>query len=150
MNIRTASRFDFAGIELLLKDYFLESSYGNHIDLEIDSEHVNKILFTVMHAGKIWIAENLNEIVGILAVIREPNIWYPTKLTIKEFIWYVKPSARESMAAGRLFLTYTKWAEEQKQAGKVEAYFMSDMTTTRGINLEKRGFRLVERLYIKD
>lgn len=150
IKIRTATRSDFAGIIELLDHYFAESAYGFHVSESVDPEHASKILFQVLHQGVVWLAEDDDRLVGLLAVVREPNIWFPAKISLRELMWYVHPDYRMTTAAGRLFLEYTRWAETELNSGRIEAYFMTAMATTTNIDLKKRGFRLAENLYVKD
>lgn len=150
IKVRLADRSDFAGIIQLMQGYFLESTYGSHVDLEVDEAHASKIMFAALHAGYIWIATDELQVVGVLAVVREPNIWFPSKMSLRELFWYVAKEYRTSMAPGRLFVAYRTLAQDQLNKGNIQAYFMTEMATTPGLNLESRGFRLAERLYIKD
>jgi len=150
ISIRTATRTDFRSIIELLAGYFAESTYGLHVNEQVDADYATRILFQVQHQGQIWLAYSDAELVGVLAVVREPNIWFPRKIALKEMVWYVKKSARGTSAGGRLFLAYEHWAQEQLSNGLADAYFMTEMSTTSPIDLERRGFRLAERLYIKD
>ena len=148
--IRLATRTDFSDIIELLSGYFDESVYGSHVKELPDPQRCSQILFQLMHQGRIWLAYRDCELLGVLAVIREPNLWFPNKISLREVIWYVKPEARQGQAAGRLFLSYKLWAEQLLELGQIEAYFMTEMATTDSLNLQRRGFRLAENLYIKD
>lgn len=150
IKIRCATRSDFSRIIELLDHYFNESIYGLHINETVDPQHASKILFQVIHQGIIWLAEEEDKLIGMLAVVREPNVWFPDKISLRELMWYVHPDYRMTTAAGRLFREYTQCAEVELNNGRIEAYFMTAMSTTTNIDLKKRGFRLAENLYIKD
>jgi hypothetical protein len=100
--------------------------------------------------GYIWLYEDNNNIVGALAAIREPNVWFPEKISMREMFWYVKPEYRHTVGAARLFVAYDRMGQELLNSNNIDGYFMSEMSTTSNLNLESRGFRLAERLYIKD
>ncbi len=148
--IRLATRFDFPSICRLLEDYFKEGTYGQHIDYGFDRDRAAKILFTVTHQGYIWLYEVDNQVVGVLAAVREPNIWFPQKISMREMFWYVKPEYRHRVGAAKLFVAYERQAQELLNNNSIDGYFMTEMSTTSNLNLESRGFRLAERLYIKD
>ena len=148
--IRLATRTDFADIIVLLQDYFLESSYGHHVMESVDQQYATRLLFQVSQQGRIWLSHDDDKLTGILAVSREANTWFPKKIAIKEFIWFVKKEYRSTSAGGRLFVAYEQWAQQELNMGRAHAYFMTEMSTTKPIDLERRGFRLAERLYIKD
>ena len=148
--IRQAQRPDFAAICDLLEEYFNEGSYGLHIDYPFDRQRATKILFNVLHMGYIWIYEVEGEIAGVLAAVKEPNIWFPQKISMREMFWFVKPKYRHSVGAAKLFVAYNRKGEELLNNNTINGYFMTEMSTTSDLNLEQRGFRLAERLYIKD
>jgi len=150
IKIRQATRSDFARIIELLDHYFDESAYGLHVSESPDPQHASRILFQVIHQGVIWLAEDDEKLAGILAVVREPNVWFPAKISLREMMWYVHPDYRMGTTSGRLLREYTTWAENELNSGRIEAYFMTTMATTTNIDLKKRGFRLAENLYIKD
>ena len=150
IKIRTATRSDFSKIIELLDHYFAESAYGLHVNESPDPQHASRILFQVIHQGVIWLAEDDEKLAGILAVVREPNVWFPAKISLREMMWYVHPDYRMGTTSGRLLREYTTWAENELNSGRIEAYFMTTMATTTNIDLKKRGFRLAENLYIKD
>jgi len=62
----------------------------------------------------------------------------------------VLPTHRKSQIGGRLFVHYCHRAEELLKQGKIQGYFTTQMTTTKAIDLERRGFKLMERTYLKD
>lgn len=149
-NIRLADRTDFQSVCNLLEEYFTESTYGNYIDEPFDRQRATKLLFQIMHMGYIWLYEVENEVVGVLCAVREPNIWFPKKISFREMFWYVLPEHRHTVGAARLFVAYQRQAEELLNNNSIDAYFMTEMATTPSLNLETRGFRLAERLYVKD
>ena len=148
--IRYAQRTDFSAICDLLEEYFSEGSYGIHINHPFDRQRATKILFNVIHMGYIWIYEVDGKIAGVLAAVKEPNIWFPHKISMREMFWFVKPEHRTSVGAAKLFVAYNRKGQELLNNNSISGYFMTEMSTTSDLNLESRGFRLAERLYIKD
>jgi hypothetical protein len=149
-NIRLADRTDYIAICDLLEEYFMEGTYGNYIDEPLDRQRAHKILFQLQHQGFIWLYSVDDAIVGMLAAVREPNVWFPKKIALREMFWYVLPEHRHTVGAARLFVAYQRQAEELLNSNSIDAYFMTEMATTAKLNLESRGFRLAERLYVKD
>jgi hypothetical protein len=88
--------------------------------------------------------------VGLLAATREQNIWIPEKVSLREIVWYVREEYRRSIGAGKLFIKFCEQAELLLKQDLIQGYFTTRMTTTEDYDLERRGFRLTEKLYIKD
>lgn len=148
--IRLAQRPDFSAICDLLEDYFTESTYSQHITQTFDRQRATKILFNVSHMGYIWLYEVDDKIQGMLAAVKEPNIWFPEKISMREMFWYVRPEHRNSIGAAKLYVAYDRQGQKLLNSNSIHGYFMTEMATTQDLNLESRGFRLVERLYLKD
>lgn len=147
--IRTATRADLTAIAELLEEFLLETAYAEHCE-EIDTQHLRKLVFAVLHQGYIWVLCHNEIIVGCLIAVREQNIWMPNKVSLREVVWYVKEQYRKTIGAGRLFVKFCDKGDELMVAGHIQGYFTTRMTSTQDYDLESRGFRLTEKLYLKD
>lgn len=148
--IRLADRGDLTAIADLMCEFLNETSYTKHTADLIDPEHIRRLVFGVLHQGYIWLYEDDNQLVGLLAAVRENNMWVPSKVSLRELVWYVKPSHRGRSSAGKLFVKYCQQAEALIESNEIDGYFTTRMGTTADYDLEARGFRLTEKLYLKD
>lgn len=147
--IRLATRSDIGAVVDLLTDFLTETSYAEHCE-EIDRDHLRKLVFAVQHQGFIWLFCHDEIIVGCLIAVKEQNIWMPSKISLREMVWYVKEQYRNTMGAGRLFIKFCEQGDRMMAAGEIDGYFTTRMTSTVDYDLESRGFRLTEKLYLKD
>jgi hypothetical protein len=147
--IRLATRSDINLVTDLLVEFLLETSYNKHTDA-INREHIKKLVFTVIHHGYIWLYFNEEVAIGLLVAVKEQNIWMPNKTSLRELVWFVREEYRGTLGAGRLFIKFCEQAEKLLNNNEIQGYFTTRMTTTRDYDLESRGFRLTEKLYIKD
>lgn len=134
----------------LLSEFLLDTPYSQAEAAARDREHLGRLAYTIHNRGFIWLAYIDKEPVGILMASIEPTMWLPQIKHMREVVWYVKSSHRQSSIGGRLFAEYCRKGEELIDNGTIEGYFTTRMTTTDNINLEKRGFRLVEQTYLKE
>lgn len=148
--IRTATRSDLETITLLVTDFLQHTSYDNHLASGIDEQHLKKLIYAVLKIGKVWLYMRDEVAVGLLIAVKEQNIWMPSKTSLRELVFYVKEEHRRGPAAGKLFLTFCREAENMLNSGEIDGYLTTRMGTTDNYNLESRGFRLVETLYLKD
>jgi hypothetical protein len=148
--IRLADRSDLNAVSDLLCEFLTETSYTKHTQDLIDQEHIRRLVFAVLHQGYIWLYEDDNQLVGMLAAVREQNMWVPSKQSLRELVWYVRPSHRGRSSAGKLFVKYCQQAESMLESNQIDGYFTTRMGTTADYDLEARGFRLTEKLYLKD
>ena len=147
--IRLATRSDLNTVTDLLVEFLSETSYNNHTEV-VDREHIKKMVFTVIHHGYIWLYFNEEIAVGLLVAVKEQNMWMPNKISLRELVWFVREEYRGTLGAGRLFIKFCEQAEILLNNDEIQGYFTTRMTTTRDYDLESRGFRLTEKLYIKD
>jgi hypothetical protein len=147
--IRLATRSDLNLVTDLLTEFLLETSYDKHTD-EIDSAHIKKLVFSVLQHGYIWLYFNGEVAVGLLVAVKEQNVWIPNKVSLRELVWFVRQEYRGTVGAGRLFIEFCQQAERLLNNGSIQGYFTTRMTTTQDYDLESRGFRLTEKLYLKD
>jgi hypothetical protein len=147
--IRLATRSDLNIIADLIIDFLQETSYAKHTD-HVDRQHILRLAYAVLHQGYIWMLWNDKVCVGLLIAVKEQNIWMPDKVSLREMVWYVKQEYRKTTGAGRLFIKFCEKGDELMEAGEIEGFFTTRMTSTTDYDLERRGFRLTEKLYIKD
>lgn len=135
-------------IELLVQ-FIKETVYKDH-DSDINRMHLGRLVHMIMHSHYAWLALVDDLPVGLLLAVREKNIWAPTLSQMRELVWYVKPEHRTGPIAGRLFLEYSRCADQLLEQGKIDGYFTTRMASTEPVNLERRGFKLVEQTYLKE
>ena len=147
--IRLATRSDLNTVTLLLMEFLASTSYNSHTD-SVDREHIKRLAYTILYSGYTWLYYADDAPVGLLIAVKEPNIWIPKKSSLRELVWYVREAYRGTTGAGRLFVEFCKTGEDLLNTGEIQGYFTTRMTTTTDYDLERRGFRLTEKLYLKD
>lgn len=147
--ITVADRGDLDTVVNLVTEFLTDTAYNKYA-ADVDAERIKKLCWGCLQLGHVWISWNHDKPTGLLMAIRESNVWIPEKISLKELVWYVKPQYRNGTAAGRLFSAFCTEAEKQLNTGSIEAYFIGVMSSTNTIDFERRGFRLAERLYMKD
>ena len=147
--IRLATRSDLNTVTLLLVEFLASTSYDTHTD-SVDREHIKRLAYTILYSGYTWLYYDKDTAVGLLIAVKESNMWMPSKTSLRELVWYVRESHRGTTGAGRLFVEFCQQGQSLLNRGEIQGYFTTRMTTTTDYDLERRGFRLTEKLYIKD
>ncbi len=147
--IRPATRSDLLTVTELICEFLQTTSYGGHVE-DVEREHIMRVAYVALQQGYIWLYINKNVAVGTLIAVKERNTWLPNKITLRELVWYVREEYRSSLGSGRLFLKFCEKGEELLRRGEIVGYFTTRMTTTTDYDLERRGFRLTEKLYFRD
>ncbi len=148
--IRIADRSDLDTVTDLVIEFLQATSYDNHLASGVDRAHIQKLVYAVLKMGRVWLAEIDTVAVGLLIAVKEQNIWMPDKVSLRELVFFVREEYRRGTAAGRLFKVFCTEAETLLNNGDIDGYFTTRMGTTDSYDLESRGFRLVENLYLKD
>lgn len=134
----------------LMQEFLLETSYDQALEASRDREHLGKIATTMIKNGYVWLAFVDGQPAGLLMSVVEKNMWSPKDRQLREILWFVRKPYRKSTVGGRLFAEYCAQGEKLLEQGQIQGYFTTKMTTTDDINLEKRGFRLTEKTYLKE
>jgi hypothetical protein len=147
--IRLATRADLNIVTDLIVEFLTQTAYNKHTEV-IDRQHLAKIAFSVLHSGYIWLYFNGEVAVGLLIAVKEQNMWMPNKASLREMVWYVREEYRKTIGAGRLFIKFCEQGEQLMLEKKIDGYLTTRMSSTQDYDLESRGFRLTEKLYLKD
>ena len=147
--IRAATRSDVVVIAELIQEFLTETAYARHCD-EVDHDYIKQLVYAVLKTNYIWLLCDKEIVVGCLIAVKEQNIWMPSKISLREMLWYVKEPYRKTIGAGRLFVKFCEAGDELMERGEIDGYFTTRMTSTEDYDLESRGFRLTEKLYLKD
>lgn len=148
--VRLATHNDTTALVDLLREFLSETSYSKAEQAVLDREHLCKIIWMVQQHGYAWIAEKDGLAVGLLLAIKQPNMWVPKAIELRELVWFVLPEHRKTSIGGKLFLAYCSQADLLLSQGKIQGYFTTRMSTTDSIGLQRRGFRLTEQTFIKE
>lgn len=148
--IRLAEQQDIKIIVELLKEFLTATAYPQAERALKNTHNLIKIARLCIERGQVWLAFDQDRAVGLLAAVREPNLWVPEIEEMRELIWFVIPEYRNSLFGGRLLKAYQKSADAMIKSGEISVYFVGHMTSTAAIDLERRGFRLTELTYIKE
>jgi hypothetical protein len=147
--IRPATRSDLNTVTDLVMEFLQTTSYHNHT-LVTDHGHIRRMMYALLYSGYIWLYYSKDVPVGLLIAVKEANTWIPEKKSLRELVWYVREEYRNTVGAGRLFVEFCNTGDDLLSKGEIQGYFTTRMTTTTDYDLERRGFRLTEKLYLKD
>ena len=148
MKIRQADRWDTEEIIDMLKTYRSHSPIQLHHNL-VDEEHPRRILDHIFAGlGVIFVAEDVDRsLAGMLIAMKNPNIWDPSILVMNELAYWVNPESRGSSAGYKLIKTYQQYAQELKEAGEIQAFTISKMSTSPDLKYDRFGFEKIEEMW---
>ena len=148
MKIRKATIQDFDRIMEMMIDFANHSPYSPQNNPEYGDTYVRRLLCSFMQNGCILLADHNDKVIGMLIGQTQPDPWLPHIKTLKEIAWWVDPEHRMTSAGYKLLLRYIKYGKALKEAGEISGFTLTNMEQSPDFDLEKRGWRPVEKNYI--
>lgn len=145
--IRNATEADVDTIVKMARHFI---AFAPHAAVaEYDDEDLANAARACMQHGLLIVAEQDNEIIGMLLGIVS-GLWFaPRTLWASELAWWVEPAARGGTAGIRLVTAFQDWAREQGAKVVAMSSLHLDHDTRVGNVLERMGFEQSEHTYIK-
>lgn len=121
--------------------------FGTKRPLFEDIPHVTKLLLHVLEKHVAFIAERGTERLGFIIGVAQPHPFNPGVQTLSEQLWWVPEQHRRTRAGLLLLNAFVAWGE-----ANVEwiSFGIEAKSPVRSESLEKRGFRLQERVFLKE
>jgi hypothetical protein len=144
MKIRSATKFDTPEICRMLRAYRSETPWARLS--ECDNEpYVREVLAHIFAGlGRIFLAESLGQVHGMLIAVKNNNVWDPDLLVLDELAYWVDVEYRGTRAGYRLIRAYQQWAELLRSQGQIESYTISKMASSPDLNYGRLGFEKLE------
>ena len=148
MKIRRAKIQDYNRIMEMMIDFANSSPYSPQMEPDYNDLYVRKLLDHILKNGVIILGERDDKVVGMLIAAIQQDSWLPEVKTLKEIAWWVEPDHRFGTLGFRLLKEYVKCGEIMVEKGIIAGFTLTNMEQSPEFNLEKRGWRPIERNYI--
>ena len=121
---------------------------GTRHSLFPDRERGRTFLLNFLERQPVYIADSRGTPVGFMLLLLHPHLFNPDVLVLTELLWWVQPEYRATRAAALLLLAF-------EQAGERLGvdWMVMTLEAKSPLNpdaLEKRGYRLHERSYLRE
>ena len=146
--IRRANLQDFDRIMAMMINFANSSPFIAQHNPDYNDEYVRRLLCKFIQQGIILVGEVDGELQGMLIAGISPDIWLPHIKTMREVAWWVEPEHRFSTLGYRLLKEYIKCGEKMVENDIIHSFTLTNMEQSPEFNLEKRGWRPIERNYI--
>jgi GNAT superfamily N-acetyltransferase len=144
MKIRLASKFDLPDVIRMLKNY-RDCCPLEELKLADNEEYINTVFTTIIYGGGVClIAEDCDQVVGMLMAVRAPSIWDPKIYIMKEMCYWVDLEHRLTSAGYRLLKEYKEYCDKEKDAKHINLYTVSKMISSPDLKYDRFGFELLE------
>tara|TARA_R110001606_G_scaffold102569_1_gene224951 strand:- start:612 stop:926 length:315 start_codon:yes stop_codon:yes gene_type:complete len=101
-----------------------------------------------MTSGCILLAEEKENTIGMLIAGIAPDPWLPEVKTLREVAWWVDEEYRLTTAGYKLLLKYIELGNKLQDEELICGFTLTNMEQSPDFNLEKRGWRPIEKNYI--
>jgi len=151
MALKLATKADYTDIIRMYLDFAEASPH----DLEPDPEKVINLLDYMISKGPkeatvILATDDEGKVVGMLGAMAQETLYYKGRIGVEMF-WWVDPSARKGTTHGKELLEAFEYWGGKVGCTKLQ---LSLLETEQAKLLDrvytKKGYRLVERSYLKD
>lgn len=144
MQIRNANELDIEVISEMLVEYINDlgelALYG-----QASPEYRKHFIEELIRKNICIIAEQENQIVGLITGLVHPHIYNPEVTAVTELFWYVLPSHRQSLAAAKLFSAFKL---EASRRGKLIYFNLAIQSQVKHESITKRGFSQCETHFV--
>lgn len=142
--IRTATINDLDAIILMLGNYKHESPLDLHKHTDqTTARTILKLIFDE-NRGVVFLAEEGDEIIGMLITIKNFNMWDQTAICLNELAYWVEPNHRGTTAGYRLMKAYIETGNLMKQSGEIKYFTISKMINSPDLDYGRFGFNKLE------
>jgi|TARA_R110002073_G_scaffold181670_1_gene340029 N-acetylglutamate synthase-like GNAT family acetyltransferase len=148
MKIRHATIQDFDRIMEMMIDFANSSPYNAHHNPQYNDTYVRRLLCQFMTSGCILLAEEKENTIGMLIAGIAPDPWLPEVKTLREVAWWVDEEYRLTTAGYKLLLKYIELGNKLQDEELICGFTLTNMEQSPDFNLEKRGWRPIEKNYI--
>lgn len=120
-----------------------------------DAQHMMRTIDKIQSNGLVMVAiwnppQEPPQVVGTIMGAIVEDIWLPNVRILREIAWYVLPEYRKTSAGLRLLKQYSDIADIAINSGHIRAAQLTTLSTSPKLNLQKRGWQLVEQNWIKE
>ena len=145
MNIRIGNKFDIDGVLKLIKEFVDTANLNPNIKDKIDYTYVNQLYHhCILGGGLVLVAEKDGDLVGLIAGIKSPNIWYIEDMALREIMFYIQPEYRKGRVAYKLLTKYNELAQELLDNKVISSYTMTKTEHLDQIDYSRFGYNKVE------
>jgi len=146
--IRRAGLEDFDRIMEMMINFANSSPFSAHHNPQYNDTYVRNLLVSLIKSGVVLVGEVKGEIQGMLIAGISPDPWLPQVKHLKEIAWWVEEQHRLSSLGYKLLKKYIEYGEKMTDAGMIDGFTLTNMEISPDFDLEKRGWRPIERNYL--
>lgn len=148
MNTRLANKFDVDDILRMLEQFIHCVDLPANILDNPDYEYLNKLYHhIILGAGLAVVAEDKNNVVGMLLGIKDQHILNPEVVILRELIFWIDPDYQKTKLGYKLLKNYIAEAEKLRNDTVISAYTMTNTENLVNIRYERFGFTKIEETY---
>jgi GNAT superfamily N-acetyltransferase len=148
MNVRLANKFDVNDILRMLANFRQHVQLPGTVLGNPDYDYFNKLYHHIIIGGGLGVvAEDNNEVVGMLLGIKDQNILNLDEVILREMIFWVEPNYQKTRAGYKMLKYYIDEAEKLRDQNIIKVYTMTNTENLAHINYERFGFKKIEETY---
>lgn len=148
--IRPAKISDLDQALEMLKAFASASLLDYHSWTDQDLAGARQRLTNLILYHYFMVAEKDGKLIGMIGAMREQDPWISSRKRMRELFWWVEPEHRRSRLSAELFIRWQLDCEKFIQDKLVDQVSLSTQPGSSDIDLTHRGWRCVEKHWIKE
>ena len=146
VSVRRATFDDLGWLLIQLQEF--AAWYGTRKSFFGSVQHAEALVGTLIETQFVAIAEQDGQRVGLIAGTLSPHPFNPDLNMASELWWWVTPPARGSRAGAMLLQAFDEWADASE--ADLVNFTLEANSPVREQTLEKRGYRLMEKQFVRE
>ena len=146
MKVRAAHPSDRLAVLEMGRQFYATAYYSQFA--QYDDEAVLGLIDTMIGSGVLLVADNGDELIGMVGLCVVPFLFNPSILSACEVMWWVDPTQRKT-GAGVALLRGVEPAVREKGAQVIQMIHLESSPAQAGALYERLGFERKEHSYMK-
>lgn len=146
--IRFADFDDYDRLMELMINFANSAPIDSLHNPDYEDRRIRHFLTNIMRSGVILVAEENNQVQGMIIAQIQPDSWLPYVKTLRELAWWVEPEYRNTTMGYRLLKKYTEVGRKMQEHGDIDQFTLTLMTNSPELKLDRRGWRPIETNYV--
>lgn len=147
---RFATLADLTRILQLLQQFAEQACVGFRSWQPRDQERMTRVVQNWITHHYVRVAQVNHTVTGMIIAERGTDFWDPERVILQERAWYVDPDWRGHRSSAELWRAWQQDSDRFVSRDQVQAVLLSTQGSHTAFDPGRRGWRLIEQVWIKE
>lgn len=141
---------DLPRIMAMLESFGREAWVGFRSPTAQDRERLQRMVLAWITNHYVRVALNQDQVCGMIIAERGQDFWDPERVLLQERVWWIEPHCRNSRISAKLWQAWQQDSDQYVRSGRVQGVLLSTQAAHTDFDPGRRGWRLIEQIWIKE